>query len=117
MSKYAKEIDNFNEQESGKKYSVRFVEQQFNIKMPPWIYNFALKLTHPVKAYTWLMASEKYSVEWDEEKRIMNFLDDGSRYKFAQWGMNKVKQYLGKDVYEHFGKITFTVNGAEEWVK
>lgn len=107
MSKYDEETNDAGNQgiDENQAYKVRFTEQKFRFKFEPWLYAFAMTLHEPAKAYAWFVQSKKYRVIWNHETRMMNFTGD-----MAKWGMENIKRYLGKEVFDHFGQIRFTVN-------
>lgn len=90
---------------------VRYIERQFEVSFPKWLYDLALTLSEPIKAYSWFMQSLKYKVEFDEESRIMNFIGYGHSGNYPQWAIGCIKEMLGKEIYEHFGKLTFAIDG------
>lgn len=85
---------------------IRQLEDQFQFKFSPWMHAFAMTVTEPVKVYSHMHAPKKCDISWDSEKKIMDF--SGSN---AAWKLGHVKTYLGKELYEHFGHVKFSING------
>lgn len=90
---------------------VRQLENQFKFSFDPWLHTFAMVVNDPVKVWGWMQRDNKYRVSWDSSKRVMDFSDDGGRERWALWGLNNVKKYLGVELYNHFGHVKFSING------
>ncbi len=91
---------------------IRNLERKFKFSFAPWLYKFAMTVNEPVKVYSWLHASRNYDVHWDDATRVMDFTDKGDAGReWAKFGMVCVKNYLGQELYRHFGKIVFSLNG------
>ncbi len=95
---------------------IRDVEHKFKFTFDPWLHAFAMKVSYPVKVYSWFLASNKYKVTWDSATRIMDFVtlvdkENEARYHWASYGLQRVKSYLGKELYDHFGSVKFAING------
>lgn len=92
---------------------IRQLESQFKFKFDDWLHGFAMTVRNPVRVYSWFVQSKKYWIFWDAQMKIMNFCDGGDeKNKWAEWGMRKVKNFLGKEIFEHFGRVQFQVNGV-----
>ncbi len=86
---------------------IRSLENKFEFSFEPWLHGFAMTLAEPVKAFAHFVQPKGYDVDWNPQTRVMNFRGD-----LAKWGMENVKRWLGKEVFDHFGKIRFAVNGV-----
>ncbi len=93
---------------------VKGIERQFNFTFSPWLHDLAMTVAEPIMIYAWMVQSEKYTVSWDEVEKTMCFTDfcNDQRWNYASWAMRHVKELLGRQIYDHFGKIKFSVNGV-----
>lgn len=92
---------------------VRSLEVKNKFKFDPWMHALAMKISEPVKVYAWMVQSKRYKIEWNHETRTLNFIDmTESERQFAKFGMKGVKNYLGNDIFDHFGKINYAINGV-----
>lgn len=90
------------------KIKIKHLERQFEFSFEPWLFDFAMTVSEPVKVHAWLMASKHYSVAWDPQMKEMDFSGKGD---WGKWGLERTLAYLGKEIYDHFGRVNFTING------
>lgn len=93
---------------------VHQLENKFNFKFNGWLHGLAMTIHNPVKIYSWMIGSKKYSVTWDAEQKIISIDDNPNekkKYHWAHFGYNGIKSYLDKELSDYFGNILFKVNG------
>src|SRR5665213_3168238 len=87
---------------------LKHIERQFDFTWEAWMHDLAMTVSEPIAVFAWMVQSKKYGVSWDEETRTMNFTDDGiKKWKWAEWGLSKVRAYLGNEIYNCFGVVKF----------
>lgn len=87
---------------------IRYLENQFDFRFDPWLHGFAMTLSEPARAFAHFVQPAGYDVDWNPQSHVMNFTGT-----LAKYGMENIKRWLGKEVFDHFGKVRFSVNGVE----
>lgn len=91
---------------------IKGIERQFKTTFPKWLYDFAMTVSEPIKVYAWFLQSKKYKIEWDEHTRVMNFIGYGHKQNYQGWAIEQIKKILGRELFDHFGKISFAIDGV-----